>query len=973
VADKDFVVKNGLVVGGSTRIRVPSGNTAQRPASAANGDVRFNTDTGFYESYYGANSTWGPIASTAETPDKTISNTLTVGNSTVNVQVNSTSVSVGTGTLVSNGTLVLGNTTSNLSMNGTFLVVGNSTVNGSGWGVGNSTIAQIANATTLQFFGTGTTYALVSANGTQVGNSTVGTRQTNASFTAYSGSATASLGPSGLVVGSVTINSTGWAVGNVAANSTTITIGGTVVDASTLVPPVGTVRLAASSPGAGWLETDGSVYQQSSYANLYAVLGTVPDFDGSRLTVRADYTPFSMGTLQGFAGSGRSVFYSPGTVVTTVSSPSYVMSEDGVTWFTLWPYIGKTGTSVISYGNGIFVAGSSTFARVSISSDGLRWRTSGSLPGSSGAVSAIAIGNGTIIVGVFPTQTNAYVSHDQGATWSTAIVASNVSSLLYDTPTGVFLATVGGGIMRSVDQGNTWSQVHANLVLAIGYGNGVYSAWTNAKSVVISTDQGATWSAKSVSPVLQGLTNVTSFAYGNGTWVGITTDSRTTVRSTDQGATWTSSNTSGVINSKCLAYGNGLFVIGTTSNSAYTSPDGSTWTQRGIPSTANLTMNDLKYGNGRFVGLANNGSYYYSPDGITWANSSPVRSTGTSLVYGNGIFIDQSAYNRSTDGISWNERTVIPLQNVSFSNTGMIQDIWIANGTWVAVGNAFVNFVSTTVLSTSPDGVTWTARDANVAVTSNDALIAVAGSGTGKWLAVSKNGKTTFSGDNGVTWTQKANTTALASSPGLVYGNGIFAYGGTVTADNGNTWTTIANTTGWVSYGNGHFLAQVSNNLIAVYDGTTTTQVQTANVLVNPVYGNGVWIGMWTSNRGMVARSKDNGLTWQSQVILSTNNMILNSVSYGDGIFWVTYISSNTTYISYSKDGGESWETALSNLSGTTSAPVLVESNGMVSFTTSTTTVAVVSSSVYSYDPTTEFAVPDWNTPPGVRGYIKAS
>src|SRR6056300_1224470 len=43
-----------LHISATDAIRLPSGTTAQRPGSAANGDIRYNSDTGQIEGYNGS-------------------------------------------------------------------------------------------------------------------------------------------------------------------------------------------------------------------------------------------------------------------------------------------------------------------------------------------------------------------------------------------------------------------------------------------------------------------------------------------------------------------------------------------------------------------------------------------------------------------------------------------------------------------------------------------------------------------------------------------------------------------------------------------------------------------------------------------------------------------------------------------------------------------------------------------------------
>ena len=53
------LLKNQQIVTGSNAIRVPVGNTGDRPQVPVNGQIRFNTDTSRFEIYYNA---WKEIA-----------------------------------------------------------------------------------------------------------------------------------------------------------------------------------------------------------------------------------------------------------------------------------------------------------------------------------------------------------------------------------------------------------------------------------------------------------------------------------------------------------------------------------------------------------------------------------------------------------------------------------------------------------------------------------------------------------------------------------------------------------------------------------------------------------------------------------------------------------------------------------------------------------------------------------------------
>ena len=93
-----------------------------------------------------------------------------------------------------------------------------------------------------------------------------------------------------------------------------------------------------------------------------------------------------------------------------------------------------------------------------------------------------------------------------------------------------------GEIVRSIDYGNNWiassSTPNGQRLWSVGYGNGVFIA-TGTGIILRSTNNGDTWTAIA-SPNTGRLNSV---AYGDGTFL-ITVGGKT-LKSTDLGLTWT--------------------------------------------------------------------------------------------------------------------------------------------------------------------------------------------------------------------------------------------------------------------------------------------------------------------------------------------------------------------------------------------------------------------------------------------------
>lgn len=281
--------------------------------------------------------------------------------------------------------------------------------------------------------------------------------------------------------------------------------------------------------------------------------------------------------------------------------------------------------------------------------------------------------------------------------------------------------------------------------MSCGIASGTGTANANVTTVNITCGSNATVFTSRTLPNPNGGWYLTA-VYGNGRFVTVSANSNPgTVVYSDNGTTWTAASHS--VNSVQwygLAYGNGRYVA-TGNNMAITSVDGITWTQPTIP-TGN--WNSITYGAGLFVAVSTGGgqSIATSPDGITWTLRStalPSSQTWQPIAFGNGVFVviaqNTSVAATSADGITWTQRTLPATASWNWVTYGVDRFVAVgtgtnaifstdngvtwttattppASGTWnkVTYGNglflAVAGQASSTMASTSPDGITWTAK-----------------------------------------------------------------------------------------------------------------------------------------------------------------------------------------------------------------------------------------------------------------------
>jgi hypothetical protein len=254
--------------------------------------------------------------------------------------------------------------------------------------------------------------------------------------------------------------------------------------------------------------------------------------------------------------------------------------------------------------------------------------------------SGIAYGNGKFVA-VSSSSFNLLHSND-GITWETVTVGSyGLSDVIYAD--GKFVA-VGGeysglDLITNVEvstDGINWTRYNpfTNGIAskAITYGNGLFVVVDNLGSNRLMTSpDGINWTLRSV---LDNDDRWNSVAFGNNTFVAVaTTGTQRNMYSTD-GINWTGSATN--IGTKVI-FANGKFTTGKNY-----STDGITWTASDLL----VSPQQLAYGNGIYVGiiLASSLGIAISTDAITWERITiPALTAWSALMYADSKFVALSS------------------------------------------------------------------------------------------------------------------------------------------------------------------------------------------------------------------------------------------------------------------------------------------------------------------------------------------
>lgn len=259
-------------------------------------------------------------------------------------------------------------------------------------------------------------------------------------------------------------------------------------------------------------------------------------------------------------------------------------------------------------------------------------------------------------------------------------------------------------------------------------------------------------------------------------------------------------------------------------NPSLRSTDGSSWQNVVIDNSNNLyDWRAVGYGDGMFVAFATGnimpGATAYSADGITWTIGSGLNFSGTSVAYGNGVFVvvgsDTVGSAHSFDGINWfNNIDLNPNSSFRFNKVAY------GDGVFVAIP---INYNENRILY-SYDGITW-----------NQSFIFSSGNwdsityGNDKFVAFSNEGMGAYSYD-GINWYQYwSPAPPWSSMRALTYIDGVFfvipAWSSTgYYSSDGIIWTSVSvpGNAAWVaatSTNNKAFITGYGNQIISSSDG----------------------------------------------------------------------------------------------------------------------------------------------------------
>ncbi|MCI0552551.1 MAG: T9SS type A sorting domain-containing protein, partial [Anaerolineae bacterium] len=503
----------------------------------------------------------------------------------------------------------------------------------------------------------------------------------------------------------------------------------------------------------------------------------------------------------------------------------------------------------------------------------------------------------------------------------------------------IFVGTNVGGVYRSTNNGDNWTEVNTGLtytrVFAFAMNsNGDIFAGTGFGGVFRSTNNGENWTE-----VNAGLTRtyVEALAINSSEHIFAGTDGGV-FRSTDNGDSWREVNT-GLTSThvQALAINSSGHIFAGTLNGVFLSTDnGDSWTAVNYGLTNNavqalaINLNGYVFaGNigGRVSRSSNNGGNWtevYSSLMNTAVFALAINTSGHIFAGTNGDGVFRSI----DDGDNW---TAV---NLGLTNTLVLALAINASGHIFAGTNGGGVFLST------DNGDSWT--EVNIGLTNTFVRSLVINSG-GHFFAGTDGGGVFRSTNNGDSWTAVnlglTNTIVFAltvNASGHIFagtdGGGVFR-----STNNGDSWRTVnfgltetrvfalaINSTGHIFAGTYGGVSRSTNN----GDGWTAVDFGLTDSYIYALAINSIGHIFAGTNRGRIFRSTDNGNTWTAvsfgltdtyqiyTLAINTSGHIFAG-AFGGGVFRST-------------NNGDSWTAVNLGLTNTLVLALAVNASGNI-------------------------------------------
>ncbi|MBO7470159.1 MAG: T9SS type A sorting domain-containing protein [Bacteroidales bacterium] len=320
-----------------------------------------------------------------------------------------------------------------------------------------------------------------------------------------------------------------------------------------------------------------------------------------------------------------------------------VSSDRGINWEFRNNGLTSCDTKCLAaYNDTVFLATDENIFRTT--DDGLHWTPDPYMHNH--YIKHILVHNGSLLASTYIQGVYQSINGTQGE-YLTGAFPSDVRYpyFMADNEDAIFIATYRRGIYRSFDNGATWETCNNGLnsdVLGIYCHNGKVFATVLGQGVMVSSDNGDTWTSSGLNKQAKGYAHIGDTLYAACIGEGV-------FASFDSGSTWHDFNTN--LTSKslwCMDARDGHLFVGDTQGRIYRgNSDGTGWiranTSSFLASVGNIGISD-----GRIL-AATHGSDLFYTDNYTDNGSTWTQSTGIETVEIRGMMVEDNNVFIGTD------------------------------------------------------------------------------------------------------------------------------------------------------------------------------------------------------------------------------------------------------------------------------------------------------------------------------------
>lgn len=375
--------------------------------------------------------------------------------------------------------------------------------------------------------------------------------------------------------------------------------------------------LVSSDRGLNWQEANNGITNKNSFRSFATIGSDIYTCSyGSGVYKSTDNGETWLAINNGLSSINARKIYAHGSILyVSVDGGIYKSSDNGGNWVYANTGISSLfSNSFISNGNNLFVAVSGR-GIYKTTNNGDLWTSANN--GITNSTIKTLVKSGSFLIAGAYYSGGVHFTNNGGSNWNASYPTTNYIVQLITNNNAVYAATWGGGIFKTTDNGQSWTQLNTGLpnlnVFSVAINGSRIFAGTNNSGVYISENNGLSWQEINIGLTNKNINMLT--LVGNNLFASTTGG---VFISIDNGISWVAAGLPGK-NVITLKEKNNKLYAGTWGDGVYVSADnGTTWTQLKNGMT-NLLIYAIAFDNNNNIYVSSGAHVYSSMDGgVNW-------------------------------------------------------------------------------------------------------------------------------------------------------------------------------------------------------------------------------------------------------------------------------------------------------------------------------------------------------------------